>query len=438
MALFKLIHSQSHKQISIKIQSFSHSLSNFSRTLCSSTPSSQTNENPQESHETQQKIQPISYPIKPKDPSIDLSNQQSQNQQFGFPGRPGSGPKDPNSDFSNQESQNPQFGFPGRPGSYDARNLSREDIRYVKDMPGIAPVAYPSRVAPLPDDKPRGGEGDEELERERRRIENENRGQREMRRVLRDKVDDKVPFPTLIKVDNDSKKKKVVYDLKDALQLVKASAKRNFDETLEAHVRLNTELRRTDLKLTGSVQLPHGTTKNVRVAVFAEGAAADDARDAGADIVGGLELIEGIKNETVKINFDICYATTEIMRHVKQLGRQLNRLMPKKEQGTITEEVGRAVRELKGSGVLFRKDKTAVVHVGLGKVSLQEDALRENVAAFTNALLLAKPPGLKKSSKYAGYVESFHICSTVSFNLFIFFTQKWRHNWNFMVLNNFF
>ncbi|GAA0166328.1 ribosomal protein [Lithospermum erythrorhizon] len=416
MALFKLIHSQSHKQISIKIQSFSHSLSNFSRTLCSSTPSSQTNENPQESHKTQQKIQPISYPIKPKDPSIDLSNQQSQNQQFGFPGRPGSGPKDPNSGFSNQESQNPQNGFPGRPGSgtvsYDARNLSREDIRE--------------------------GEGDEELERERRRIKNENRGQRELRRVLRDRVDDKVPFPTLIKVDNDSKKKKVVYDLKDALQLVKASAKRNFDETLEAHVRLNTELRRTDLKLTGSVQLPHGTTKNVRVAVFAEGAAADDARDAGADIVGGLELIEGIKNETVKINFDICYATTEIMRHVKQLGRQLNRLMPKKEQGTITEEVGRAVRELKGSGVLFRKDKTAVVHVGLGKVSLQEDALRENVAAFTNALLLAKPPGLKKSSKYAGYVESFHICSTVSFNLFIFFTQKRRHNWNFMVLNNFF
>ncbi|KAL6561597.1 hypothetical protein OROMI_017198 [Orobanche minor] len=212
------------------------------------------------------------------------------------------------------------------------------------------------------------------------------------------------------------------------MAIVQASAKKTFDETLEAHVRMTRDLQRTDLKLNGFVPLPHSFGKTYRVAVFAEGAAADEARHAGADIVGGPELVENIRTGQLKVDFHKCIATPSMMEHVKKLSRHLKQLMPDAKKGTLTNDISRTVKEAKVPSLHFKKDKTAIVHVGLGKLSFSEDALRDNVGAFVNALLLAKPAGLKKSwdefhlplavliedgSKYAGYVDSFHICSTM-------------------------
>ncbi|KAL3509124.1 hypothetical protein ACH5RR_028525 [Cinchona calisaya] len=298
----------------------------------------------------------------------------------------------------------------------ETRAWTREDFRYVKDAPSICPVSYPTRVAPLPEDRAASEEvkdegANDELEKERRRIEFEN--QNMMRRVLRVE-EEKVPFPTLIRSEDDRKKGKVVYDLKEGIQLVKANAKRNFEETFEAHVKLTPELRRTDLKLSGSVLLPHGSGKKFSVAVFAEGDAAEEAREAGAACVGGNELIERIKSGQEKFRYDKCFATREMMNHVLKIAKRLKRgLMPNPDNGTVTNDISRAVREAISQTIIFQKDKSAIVHVPLGKVTYSEEALRENVGAFVNALLQAKPAGLKKSSKYAGYVSTFHICSSM-------------------------
>lgn len=250
---------------------------------------------------------------------------------------------------------------------------------------------------------------DEGLDREKSRIESVN--QRLMRRGSRIE-EEKVPFPTLIIQENVGKAK-AVYDLKEAIQLVKANAKCNFEETFEAHVKLTPDMRRTDLKLSGSVLLPHGSGKKYRVAVFAEGDAAAEAREAGAAHVGGLDFIEEIKNGK-KFDFDKCFATHQMMRNVLKIAKKLKRgMMPNPENGTVTNDMSRAVKEAVSQTVLFQKDKTAIVHVPLGKVTYSEEALRENIGAFMNALLLAKPAGLKKTSKYAGYVNTVHICSTM-------------------------
>lgn len=250
---------------------------------------------------------------------------------------------------------------------------------------------------------------DEGLDREKSRIESVN--QRLMRRGSRIE-EEKVPFPTLI-IQEKVGKAKAVYDLKEAIQLVKANAKCNFEETFEAHVKLTPDMRRTDLKLSGSVLLPHGSGKKYRVAVFAEGDAAAEAREAGAAHVGGLDFIEEIKNGK-KFDFDKCFATHQMMRNVLKIAKKLKRgMMPNPENGTVTNDMSRAVKEAVSQTVLFQKDKTAIVHVPLGKVTYSEEALRENIGAFMNALLLAKPAGLKKTSKYAGYVNTVHICSTM-------------------------
>lgn len=297
-----------------------------------------------------------------------------------------------------------------------ARSWTREDIRYVKDVPSISPVSYPARVAPLPEDRVTASteeeveapKKDEELERERKRIETDVR----VRRILRTE-EVKVPFPTLIKVDK--KPQKVVLDLQEAIREVKANAKRNFIETIEAHVRLGVDPRRGDQMVRGATTLPHGTGKVVRVAVFAEGAAADEARDAGADIVGGDELIEEIKKGGGKLNFEKCISTPSFMPRLGKIARILGPrgMMPNPKLGSVTSDVAGAVKEAKRGRIDFKLDKSAIVHVGLGKVNFSEEALRENVGAFVNALLLAKPVGLKKTSKYAGYVSSFTLCSTM-------------------------
>ncbi|CAI0554692.1 unnamed protein product [Linum tenue] len=137
----------------------------------------------------------------------------------------------------------------------------------------------------------------------------------------------------------------------------------------------------------------------LKVAFFAEGAEAEEARAAGADIVGGVELIEEILSAG-KVDFDKCYATRQLYPRVAK-------------QGTVVSDVTRAVKAAKQNQIKFRMDKSSIVHVGLGKASFSEESLRENIGAFMNALLQSKPAGLKKTSKYAGYVNSFHICSTM-------------------------
>uniref|UniRef100_A0A7N1A4W6 Large ribosomal subunit protein uL1c n=1 Tax=Kalanchoe fedtschenkoi TaxID=63787 RepID=A0A7N1A4W6_KALFE len=297
---------------------------------------------------------------------------------------------------------------------------TREDARYVKNaMPSVAPVAYPSRVAPLPEDKPvvdtaEGGKK-EELDLERRKIDqNRNRAMRTFAFKAEEELE-RVPFPTLIKVEK-KKKVKEVYDLDEAIKLVKANAKRNFEETVEAHARLGISQRRTDLSVNGTTTLPHGTGKVVKVAVFAQGSAADEAKGAGAHIVGAADLAEGILNGTVKIDdFDTCIATPQMIPHIQKLARVLGKhgLFPNAKRGTIVSDVAKAVEEARRGRISFRMDKTSNVHVGLGKVTYADDKLRENIGTFVNALLLAKPAGLKKTSKYAGYVNSFHLCSTM-------------------------
>ncbi|KAH6795530.1 hypothetical protein C2S51_036516 [Perilla frutescens var. frutescens] len=304
----------------------------------------------------------------------------------------------------------------------ETRQWSRDEMRYMKDASGVSPVSYAPRVAPLPEDRENVGEEqkggrDEGMEWERRRIQGYRRrgGLRyDGMQVVEEK--ESLPFPKLIKVENAEKKSeekgKTIYDVKEAIRLVKANARKTLEETLEAHVRMARDLVRTDLKLDGSVRLPHGAGKTFRVAVFAEGVAADEARDAGAYVVGGPELVESILTGKSKVTFDKCVATPSMMKHVRKIAKFLKKLMPDAKKGTLTDDVSRAVKDAK-EHVRFEKDKTAIVHVPLGKVNFPENNLKENIGAFVHALLLAKPAGLKKSSKFAGYVDTFHITSTM-------------------------
>ncbi|KAL8171642.1 hypothetical protein V2J09_023446 [Rumex salicifolius] len=324
--------------------------------------------------------------------------------------------------------------------SAEARNMTREEARYYKD----AASSYEKKVAPLPEDMSASQAAAAALNVEGLRIEADSRA---ARRVFRAVEQEKpLPFPTFIKVAEKKDEQKII-DLQDAIRQVKANAKKKFDETVEAHVNLGIDRRRSDLGVSGSVVLPHGSGKVVRVAVFAEGPAAEEARAAGADVVGGEELIQQIKNGS-KLNFDKCIATLAMMKRVAGISKILRGLTPNAKKGTVTDDVAAAVKEAK-QGLIDFKMKESIVHVGLGKVSYKEEALRENIGAFVNALLQAKPPGLKKSwvlrlcdglmcskffgwhspyvflllmspmllfsaaSKYAGYVNSFHLCSTM-------------------------
>lgn len=293
----------------------------------------------------------------------------------------------------------------------------------MKDIPKIAPVSYASKVAPLPEDREvdslnkegKTGEGlevDEQLERERRRIEVSSQVRRRLVRV----EENNVPFPTLIKQENaKAKTATTIHDLQEAIKLVKANARTTFDETVEVHVNLAAELRRSDLKLSGTAKLPHGTGKVVKIAVFADGTEASEAKEAGADVVGSDDLIEEIKNGNFKVDFDVCITSTKFFPRLKKIATVLKQLMPNKKAGTMTDDVAKAVKEAKMSVYIKKRDKRngALVNAGIGKVSFSEQELRENIGAYLHGVLLAKPAGLKKSSRYAGYVNSVHICSTM-------------------------
>ena len=185
------------------------------------------------------------------------------------------------------------------------------------------------------------------------------------------------------------------YALNDALTMVKGNARAKFDETVEISMNLGIDPRHADQMVRGLVSLPNGTGKVVRVGVFARGAKADEARAAGADVVGAEDLAELVQGGTIE--FDRCIATPDMMALVGRLGKILGPrgLMPNPKLGTVTMDVKGAVTAAKGGQVEFRAEKAGVIHAGVGKASFSQDALLENIRAFVDAIQKAKPTGAK-------------------------------------------
>jgi large subunit ribosomal protein L1 len=202
--------------------------------------------------------------------------------------------------------------------------------------------------------------------------------------------------------------RKKLYALTDALKLVRERAKAKFDETVEVAFNLGVDPRHADQMVRGVVNLPNGTGKTVRVAVFARDAKADEAAKAGADIVGAEDLVATIQSG--KIEFDRVIATPDMMPLVGRLGKILGprNLMPNPKVGTVTPDVAGAVKAAKGGAVEFRVEKAGILHAGVGKVSFTEEALLENIRAFADAVNRSKPTGAKGT-----YVKRVAVSSTM-------------------------
>ena len=187
-----------------------------------------------------------------------------------------------------------------------------------------------------------------------------------------------------------------LYDVADAVSLVKKTATAKFDETIEAHIRTGCDGRHADQQIRGAVVLPHGTGKKVRILVFAKDAKAEEAKAAGADFVGGEELIPKIQNENW-FEFDVVVATPDMMGVVGRLGRVLGPkgLMPNPKAGTVTMDVTKAVKEIKAGKIEYRLDKTNIIHVPIGKASFTEEQLSDNFQTLIGAINKAKPATLK-------------------------------------------
>lgn len=185
------------------------------------------------------------------------------------------------------------------------------------------------------------------------------------------------------------------YDVKDAMELVKQTAKAKFDESIEVALKLGVDPRHADQQVRGTVVLPHGTGKQVRVAVFAKGEKAKEAEAAGADLVGAEDLAARV--EAGDLDFDVAVATPDMMGIVGRLGRILGPrgLMPNPRTGTVTMEVGQAIRDIKAGKVEFRTNREAGMHVTIGKASFTADALYDNFKALLDAVLRAKPSAAK-------------------------------------------
>jgi large subunit ribosomal protein L1 len=198
------------------------------------------------------------------------------------------------------------------------------------------------------------------------------------------------------------------YGLADAVKIVKAGAKAKFDETIEIAMNLGIDPRHADQMVRGVVELPNGTGKTLRVAVFARGDKAEAAKAAGADIVGAEDLAEKITGG--EINFDRCIASPDMMGVVGRLGKVLGPrgLMPNPKLGTVTPDVATAVKAAKAGQVEFRAEKAGIVHAGIGKASFSEQALAENVKAFVGAISRAKPTGAKGT-----FIQKVSISSTM-------------------------
>jgi len=199
------------------------------------------------------------------------------------------------------------------------------------------------------------------------------------------------------------------YDVSDAVSIVKKTASAKFDETVEAHIRLGVDGRHADQQVRGAVVLPHGTGKKVRVLVFAKGDKVAEAEAAGADYVGGDELIPKIQNDGW-FEFDVVVATPDMMGVVGRLGRVLGPkgLMPNPKAGTVTMDVTKAINDIKAGKIEYRLDKNNIVHVPVGKASFTEEALNENFNALMEAIIKAKPSALKGQ-----YLRSITLASTM-------------------------
>jgi large subunit ribosomal protein L1 len=199
------------------------------------------------------------------------------------------------------------------------------------------------------------------------------------------------------------------YPLSEAIRLAAESAKAKFDETMEIAVRLGVDPRQADQNVRGTVILPHGTGKSVRVLVFAKGEKEREAREAGADYVGGEDLVKKITTENW-LDFDKAIATPDMMGLVGRIGKILGPrgLMPNPKVGTVTFDIARAVTELKAGKVEYRVEKAGIVHVPIGKVSFGPDKLNENARALLNSLLRAKPAAAK-----GNYLLSISVASTM-------------------------
>ena len=203
--------------------------------------------------------------------------------------------------------------------------------------------------------------------------------------------------------------KSVQYDVNDAVKYVKQVATAKFDETIEAHIRLGVDGRHADQQVRGAVVLPHGTGKTVRVRVFAKGDKLAEAEAAGADFVGGDELVPKIQNDNW-FEFDVVVATPDMMGVVGRLGRVLGPkgLMPNPKAGTVTMDVAKAVADIKAGKIEYRLDKTNIIHVPMGKASFTEEQLADNFQALIGAINKAKPAAAKGQ-----YLKSVTIAPTM-------------------------
>ena len=201
---------------------------------------------------------------------------------------------------------------------------------------------------------------------------------------------------------------KVNLTVEEAVSIIKRNATAKFDETIELAVNLGIDTRHADQMVRGVIGLPNGTGKTIRVAVFARDAKADEAKDAGADVVGAEDLMQTVQAGTIE--FDRCIATPDMMPIVGRLGKVLGprNLMPNPKVGTVTMEVADAVKSAKGGEVQFRAEKGGVVHAGVGKASFDEEKLTQNIRAFVNAVAKAKPTGAKGS-----YMKKIALSSTM-------------------------
>jgi large subunit ribosomal protein L1 len=199
-----------------------------------------------------------------------------------------------------------------------------------------------------------------------------------------------------------------LYPLEEAVKMIKGRAKAKFDETIEIAMNLGVDPRHADQMVRGVVSLPNGSGRSMRVGVFARGVKADEARAAGADVVGAEDLVEKVQGGA--IDFDRCIATPDLMPLVGRLGKVLGPrgMMPNPKVGTVTTDVTAAVKASKGGAVEFRVEKAGIVHGGVGKISFDVKALEENVRAFADAVNKAKPAGAK-----GNYVKKVSVTSTM-------------------------